>query len=101
MSDEVYNSLRFQGHSHVNMGVSPSNTDINHQEVIAKSLCDDDFYIFLIVNKRLDTNFFVYDKKTATTYKDKDISYEILLENSGDGESTLADFVIKARKRVA
>lgn len=101
LSDEVYNSLRFQGHSHVNMGVKPSSTDMNHQKIIAESLGDNDFYIFLIVNKKLDTNFFIYDKETATTYEDNDVNYEILFENSGDGENTLADFVNKARERVA
>ena len=29
-SDEVFNTVRLQGHSHVNMGVTPSATDLNY-----------------------------------------------------------------------
>ena len=52
LPDEVFNSLRVQGHSHVNMGVSPSSTDLNDQKELRK-LYDGD-YVFLIVNKRGD-----------------------------------------------
>lgn len=99
LSDEVYNSLRFQGHSHVMMGVSPSSTDVGHQKVIAKSLTDDDFYIFLIVNKKMDTEFVIYDRATATTYEDVDINYDILFDNDGE-KCTLKEFVLGARERV-
>ena len=40
------------GHSHVNMGTSPSATDTKLQEDHLAQLQDNDFYIFLIVNKK-------------------------------------------------
>ena len=41
----------YAGHSHVNMGTSPSSVDLNHQEEILRMLGDNDFYIFMIWNK--------------------------------------------------
>lgn len=99
LSDEVYNSLRFQGHSHVMMDVSPSSIDIEHQKEIAESLNDDDFYIFLIANKKMDTKFIIYDRVTATMYENQNINYDILFDNDGE-KCTLKEFIIGTRERI-
>ena len=53
------NKMRMQGHSHVNMGVSPSGTDLTYYEDMLTQI--DDFYIFLIVNKSQDLHVRFYD----------------------------------------
>ena len=69
--DEVFNKLRFHGHSHVNMGVSPSAVDTKYQDDILKNL--NDFYIFGIFNKREDNYLIIYDVTNNIVYEDKDI----------------------------
>lgn len=69
--DDVFNSLRFHGHSHVNMGVSPSGVDTKYQDDILKNL--NDFYIFGIFNKREDNYLIIYDVTNNIVYEDKDI----------------------------
>ena len=55
LSDDQFNNLRFQGHSHVNMGVTPSSTDMELYEDILSQIKGEDFYIFMIWNKKSDT----------------------------------------------
>ena len=73
LEDEVFNTLKMQGHSHVNMGTSPSTVDLTHQEEILSQLEDDMFYIFMIWNKRLEHTIKVYDLASNTLYEDADI----------------------------
>lgn len=77
LPDDQFNNLRMQGHSHVNMPVSPSATDLNHQEEILGQLDDDMFYIFMIWNKRFNSNCRIYDMKHNVMYEDKDIEVQI------------------------
>ena len=72
--DETFNSIRFQGHSHVNMAVSPSSTDLNHQESILTQLSGEDFYIFLIINKKMQMFLRVFDLASNTIYEMEDIN---------------------------
>lgn len=78
LSDEEFSMLRGQGHSHVNMGVRPSSTDINFYEkmlTVAK-----DYYLFMIANKRGETEFILYDiKKNLMYYKE-----DLLLSSDAD-----------------
>ena len=48
LDDETFNKIRMQGHSHVNMGVSPSGVDDKHRQQILNQLEPDMFYIFMI-----------------------------------------------------
>ena len=48
--DDVFNNIRMQGHSHVNMAVSPSSVDLSLYERILDQLGSDMFYIFMIKN---------------------------------------------------
>ena len=79
LDDEVYNTLRFQGHSHVNMSVSPSGTDLNTYQNFLDQLGKDDFYIFMIMNKRQEFNIMVYDYAQDILFEHKDCHVDILI----------------------
>ena len=76
--DERFNNIHMQGHSHVNMGTSPSSVDLHHQEDILNMLGDDDFYIFMIWNKSFASTNKVYDLKKNVLFEDKDITIKII-----------------------
>jgi hypothetical protein len=78
--DNTFDKMRMHGHSHVNMGTTPSTTDRKLQEDHLKQLKGDDFYIFLIVNKKREIWATIYDLKTNIQYETADI--EIMLPNS-------------------
>jgi hypothetical protein len=83
LTDEQHNSLRFQGHSHVNFGVTPSGTDTTFYQEILQVLPKDDFYIFMIMNKSGDTTFLIYDLAQNVMYENADIEYDIVSEETG------------------
>lgn len=91
LDDEVFNHLRMQGHSHVNMATSPSGVDDNLYEEFLTQLSDDDFYIFLIWNKKGDKWINIYDMAKNILFETKDITVDI------DG---LNDFVTEAKTMV-
>lgn len=64
-ADDVINRLRFWGHSHVNMGTSPSGQDESQMSIFADSCSD--FFIRAIANKsgRLEFTLFLYEKGLA------------------------------------
>lgn len=70
-TDEVFNHLRFHGHSHVNMGVSPSGTDLTYQSDMLKNVKD--FYIYAIFNKKGANWCVIYDVEDNIVYEDSDI----------------------------
>ena len=70
---ETIGKMRFQGHSHVNMQCSPSAVDLNHQKQIVGQLGDDDYYIFAILNKNMNINYWVYDMVSNLKYEMSDI----------------------------
>lgn len=72
MNNEI-DKIRFHGHSHVNMGVSPSTVDIAYQETILTDIKD--FYIFGIFNKKEEWWFNVYDVESNILYEKDDIEY--------------------------
>lgn len=90
--DEVFNNIRMQGHSHVNMGTTPSAVDLTHQGKILEQLEDDMFYIFLIWNKRGDKNIKIYDLEKNTLYETTDVTVKIR-----DDETGFAKFLSDAK----
>lgn len=76
--DHIFNKLRFHGHSHVNMGVSPSGVDTTYQEDILKNL--NSFYIFAIFNKKGDHWCAIYDIESNMAYDKNDI--ELITPNT-------------------
>jgi len=73
LDTDDFNHLRMQGHSHVNMSVTPSSVDKQHQEGILNQLEADDFYIFIIWNKKMDRFIRIYDMRTNTLYETNDV----------------------------
>lgn len=93
--DEVFNNIRFQGHSHVNMQVNPSSVDTTHQAQILEQLTDDMFYIFVIWNKKGDKTVKIYDLRKNIFFDTHDVDIEII-----DGEYGLASFIKNANDMV-
>lgn len=81
--DERFDHLYAQGHSHVNMAVSPSTTDLDHQAEILKMVRDNGFYIFMIWNKKNDHNIWIYDMAKNTVFENSDIKVEVEEEENG------------------
>lgn len=77
LDDNTFNALRFQGHSHVNMGTSPSGVDTTHQEKIVEQLGDDDFYVFVIWNKKNAHTIKIVDTANNVIYFDEDIAVTV------------------------
>ena len=93
--DDVFNNIRMQEHSHVNMGVSPSGVDTTHQEKILGQIRDDDYYIFMIWNKRYEHFVRIFDLKNNTLYETADV--DVLI---GDEGMSLNEFVKSAKEIV-
>ena len=93
--DETFNGIRMQGHSHVNMSVTPSGVDTTHQEKILEQIGDEDYYIFMIWNKRYEHFVSIFDMKNNTLYETKDV--EVLV---GDEGVNLQAFIDDAKKIV-
>ena len=97
LDDETFNKVRMQGHSHVNMGVSPSGVDNTHRQQIIEQLDSGMFYIFMIWNKSLSIHTLIYDMQHNVLYEDKDV--EIYLLDNADMDEFMIDAVGKVQKR--
>lgn len=93
--DEDFNRIRFQGHSHVNMGVTPSGTDNTLYRSILDGLSENDFYIFLITNKKKEVNFMIYDLAANLKYDNSDVVFFV-----GEDHSDVVDTFIKEADEV-
>lgn len=103
LDDDTFNKLRFHGHSHVNMGVTPSGTDENFQTDTVSQLGGNDFYIFLIVNKRGDMTVRLYDIQKNVMYEQSSTSKantEIVFDVCKDDGSLLSDWMSESLKNV-
>ena len=76
--DDVFNNIRMQGHSHVNMGTTPSGVDTSLYERILDQLDDQMFYIFLIYNKRGEKTYKIYDLAKNVLFETADVTVEVL-----------------------
>ena len=95
LDDDTFNALRFHGHSHVNMGVSPSAVDTKYRldlvTQLPKPTGDDDiFYIFLIINKKHEWSAEIYDLTNNALYGTDEIYMECHLDD-GDIDSFIAE----------
>lgn len=80
LPDDTFNHLRFQWHSHVNMNTSPSGVDDNWYETLLKDV--EDFYIFMITNKRNEYFVNVYDVTENLIYETSDITIAVVSEDN-------------------
>lgn len=76
--DDTFNNIRMQGHSHVNMGVSPSPVDENWYEKILAQLDSSMFYIFMIWNKKGDKTCKIYDLAKNIMFDTTDCEIKII-----------------------
>ena len=92
VSDEADANLFGQGHSHVNMSVSPSGRDEQQQKDEIR-LKGSGFYLFQIWNKRMEVNSFFYDIDNNIMYDSNDI--ELIIE---DGNTTSTEFIAESKE---
>jgi hypothetical protein len=92
--DEVFNNIRMQGHSHVNMSTTPSSVDWALYKSILDQLDDDMFYIFLIWNKSGSKTILIYDMKKNILFETADVTVEV--EDDGGFD----EFMEEAKKLV-
>lgn len=64
---DLINKMRLQGHSHVNMGVTPSSTDEQYYAELSAQV--NDFYIFIILNKSGTSYTRLYDFENGVEYE--------------------------------
>lgn len=64
---KILNTIRMQGHSHVNMNVSPSGTDTSYYNELVAQV--EDYYIFMIINKKQDLYVRFYDRPNNIMYE--------------------------------
>lgn len=88
--DDVFNNIRMQGHSHVNMATNPSAVDTSLYERLLDQLDDTMFYIFMIWNKRKDKTIKIYDLAKNVLFETLDVAVEVMADESGI-EKFLAD----------
>ena len=98
LDDDTFNAVRFHGHSHVDMAVSPSSVDNKYRldlvTQLPKPTGDDDvFYIFLIINKKHEWSAEIYDLANNALYDTSDIRMECRL-----GDGNVDSFIAEAKK---
>lgn len=82
--DDVFNHLRFQAHSHVAMAVSPSGTDLSFYKKLMEQITD--FYIFFIINKRMEVWCEIYDLERNIYFENGDVKTIVLFDAGDDSE---------------
>ncbi|MBP5596744.1 MAG: hypothetical protein J6Y02_15260 [Pseudobutyrivibrio sp.] len=70
--------LRLHGHSHVNMNVFSSGVDDKYQKDLLMKVEDGDYYIFFIMNKRMEICVFLYDFSQQVMFDKNDIELKII-----------------------
>lgn len=99
IDENIFPNLHFHGHSHVNMSTSPSGVDMGHRDDIVAQLGAEDYYIFMIWNKRLEWSAAVYDMKSNTLYESKDIDVMIRFVDGTTAGDVVQDINTKVSKR--
>lgn len=93
---ETANNMFFHGHSHVNMGVTPSSVDMAHRDEILQTASEDGFWVFQIWNKKGDISTAIYDLAENKLYDDKDVDLQIIFED----KSTSGEFLKNAEEHI-
>ena len=73
LNTPTYNSLRLQGHSHVNMAAHPSGVDTTMYDEMLQALRADSYYIFMITNKTGNIWVNIYDLLNNIIYENDDV----------------------------
>ena len=83
LDDDTFTACRFHGHSHVNMGVTPSPVDNTYRKNILGNFAtpgegDDYFYIFIITNKKGEISGEIYDLSNNALYATHEIEISVI-----------------------
>ena len=70
-------NLRGHGHSHVNMNVYSSGIDDAYQEDLVTKVEDGDYYLFFVLNKRMEMFALLYDFNQQILFETKDMDIKI------------------------
>ena len=73
--------LRGHGHSHVNMAVYSSGIDDAYQRDLITKVKDGDYYLFLVLNKKMEMFALLYDFNQQVIFETKDIDIQITTED--------------------
>lgn len=87
LTDEQVNNKRFQGHSHVNMGVTPSGVDEAFYQDLLSQVTD--YFIITVTNKKNEYTTRFYDIANNILYSD--VPIQVLLDNGTDMSSWYAE----------
>ena len=98
--DEVFNNIRYQGHSHVNMTTSPSGVDTSLYDRILAQLEDDMFYIFMIWNKRGEKTIKIYDLEKNVLFETADVTVTVI-ETPDDADLLAKELTEEERKALS
>lgn len=95
LDDVTFNKLRLQGHSHVHMGTSPSSTDTTYYNSLLQNLSSEDYYIFMILNKKNSFFLNIYDYAQNVIFELDDITVQF-----EQGLDPLAEWYAKSMELV-
>ena len=70
--------LRGHGHSHVNMSVYSSNIDDAYQKDLITKVENGDFYLFLVLNKKMEMFALLYDFDQQIVFETSDMDIQII-----------------------
>lgn len=76
LDDDTFYKCRMQGHSHVNMPVSPSPQDLKYYDELMS--LKPDYYIFMIANKRDQVYVEIRDEVHNVIYETNDIDIKYM-----------------------
>lgn len=93
--DEIYNKIKFSGHSHVQMGVFRSQQDEETEKGHAQQLPNGGYYIFVVANQFGRSDYRVYIKENDELIKYDDVEYDVIV-----GDKTLVEFRIESEKNI-
>lgn len=97
--------LRGHGHSHVNMGVYSSGVDDAYQRNLITKVDDGDFYLFFVLNKKMELFALLYDFEQQIIFETKDMTIEIIDDDGVDirtwCEEQIKTYCKKAETKVA
>ena len=96
LTTEQVNRKRFQGHSHVNMGVSPSGVDEQFYQDLLSQV--QDYFIICITNKKNEYTVRFYDIANNILYTD--IKIKVLLEDGTDVDSWFENTKTQLKNRI-
>ena len=84
LEDTTFFNVRYQGHSHVNIGTGPSSVDTGFYDQVIASYDEktpNPYYIFHVTNKNDVHNLILFDFKRNIIFENKDLDLVITSKN--------------------